>query len=302
MVLIGSYISEKTILISKKHVLLYKCNTGVKKETGETIKIRVNVRRMKMFIDTHVHLNADQYDEDLQEVIDRALENNVTKMIVIGFDRKTIERAMELTENYEFIYAVIGWHPVDAIDCTAEDLEWIEELSAHPKVVGIGETGLDYHWDKSPKEVQQEVFRKQIQLAKKVQLPIIIHNREATEDVLRILKEEQAEEVGGVMHCFSGSVETARESIDMNFMISLGGPVTFKNAKKPKEVAELIPIEHLMIETDAPYLAPHPYRGKRNEPSYVPLVAEEIARLKGLTIEEVGEKTTKNAEQFFKLK
>lgn len=255
-----------------------------------------------MFIDTHVHLNADQYDEDLQEVIDRALENNVTKMIVIGFDRKTIERAMDLTEKYEFIYAVVGWHPVDAIDCTPEDLQWIEELAAHPKVVGIGETGLDYHWDKSPKEVQQEVFRKQIQLAKKVQLPIIIHNREATEDVLRILKEEKAEEVGGVMHCFSGSVETARESIDMNFMISLGGPVTFKNAKKPKEVAELIPIEHLMIETDAPYLAPHPYRGKRNEPSYVPLVAEEIARLKGLTIEEVGEKTTKNAEQFFKLK
>lgn len=255
-----------------------------------------------MFIDTHVHLNADQYDEDLQEVIDRALENNVTKMIVIGFDRKTIERAMDLTEKYDFIYAVVGWHPVDAIDCTPEDLHWIEELAAHPKVVGIGETGLDYHWDKSPKEVQQEVFRKQIQLAKKVQLPIIIHNREATEDVLRILKEEKAEEVGGVMHCFSGSVETARESIDMNFMISLGGPVTFKNAKKPKEVAELIPIEHLMIETDAPYLAPHPYRGKRNEPSYVPLVAEEIARLKGLTIEEVGEKTTKNAEQFFKLK
>lgn len=255
-----------------------------------------------MFIDTHVHLNADQYDEDLQEVIDRALENNVTKMIVIGFDRKTIERAMDLTEKYEFIYAVVGWHPVDAIDCTPEDLQWIEELAAYPKVVGIGETGLDYHWDKSPKEVQQEVFRKQIQLAKKVQLPIIIHNREATEDVLRILKEEKAEEVGGVMHCFSGSVETARESIDMNFMISLGGPVTFKNAKKPKEVAELIPIEHLMIETDAPYLAPHPYRGKRNEPSYVPLVAEEIARLKGLTIEEVGEKTTKNAEQFFKLK
>lgn len=255
-----------------------------------------------MFIDTHVHLNADQYDEDLQEVIDRALENNVTKMIVIGFDRKTIERAMDLTEKYDFIYAVVGWHPVDAIDCTPEDLQWIEELAAHLKVVGIGETGLDYHWDKSPKEVQQEVFRKQIQLAKKVRLPIIIHNREATEDVLRILKEEKAEEVGGVMHCFSGSVETARESIDMNFMISLGGPVTFKNAKKPKEVAERISIEHLMIETDAPYLAPHPYRGKRNEPSYVPLVAEEIARLKGLTVEEVGEKTTKNAEQFFNLK
>ncbi|MBZ5203101.1 TatD family hydrolase [Planomicrobium chinense] len=254
-----------------------------------------------MYIDTHVHLNADQYDEDLNEVIDRALENNVTKMIVIGFDRKTIERAMELAEKHEFIYAVVGWHPVDAIDCTEEDLKWIEELAAHDKVVGIGETGLDYYWDKSPKEIQQEVFRKQIRLAKKVQLPIIIHNRDATEDVLRILKEEEAHEVGGVMHCFGGSVETARESIAMNFMISLGGPVTFKNAKKPKEVATEIPLEHLMIETDAPYLAPHPYRGKRNEPSYVPLVAEEIARLKGISAEEVGRITTRNAEQFFKL-
>ncbi|WP_416143811.1 TatD family hydrolase [Planococcus koreensis] len=254
-----------------------------------------------MFVDTHVHLNADQYDEDLKEVIDRALESNVTKMIVIGFDRKTIERAIALAEQYEFIYAVVGWHPVDAIDCTEEDLRWIEELAAHDKVVGIGETGLDYHWDKSPKDIQQEVFRKQIRLAKKVKLPIIIHNREATEDVLRILKEEGAEEVGGVMHCFGGSVETARESIAMNFMISLGGPVTFKNAKKPKEVAEAISLDHLLIETDAPYLAPHPYRGKRNEPSYVPLVAEEIARLKGISIEEVAAATTKNAEQFFKL-
>ncbi|MDN3451167.1 TatD family hydrolase [Planococcus sp. APC 3906] len=254
-----------------------------------------------MFVDTHVHLNADQYDEDLKEVINRALESNVTKMIVIGFDRKTIERAIALAEQYEFIYAVVGWHPVDAIDCTEEDLRWIEELAAHDKVVGIGETGLDYHWDKSPKDIQQEVFRKQIRLAKKVKLPIIIHNREATEDVLRILKEEGAEEVGGVMHCFGGSVETARESIAMNFMISLGGPVTFKNAKKPKEVAEAISLDHLLIETDAPYLAPHPYRGKRNEPSYVPLVAEEIARLKGISIEEVAAATTKNAEQFFKL-
>lgn len=254
-----------------------------------------------MFIDTHVHLNADQYDEDLQEVIDRALESNVTKMIVIGFDRKTIKRAIALADQYDFIYAVVGWHPVDAIDCTEEDLRWIEKLAAHEKVVGIGETGLDYHWDKSPKDIQQEVFRKQIQLAKKVKLPIIIHNREATEDVLRILKEEGAEEVGGVMHCFGGSVETAQQSIAMNFMISLGGPVTFKNAKKPKEVAEAISLEHLLIETDAPYLAPHPYRGKRNEPSYVPLVAEEIARLKGISVEEVANATTKNAEQFFKL-
>ncbi|MFL1998982.1 MULTISPECIES: TatD family hydrolase [Lysinibacillus] len=252
-----------------------------------------------MFIDSHVHLNADQYDEDLQAVIDRALEAKVEKMVVIGFDRKTIERTMQLIEQYDFVYGVIGWHPVDAIDCTQEDLEWIEKLASHPKIVGIGETGLDYYWDKSPKDVQQALFRKQIHLAQKTGLPIIIHNRDATGDVVRILREENAASVGGVMHCFSGSVETARECIAMNFMISLGGPVTFKNARLPKEVATEIPLEHLMIETDAPYLAPHPHRGKRNEPAFVPLVAEEIARLKGLTIEEIGQATTDNAKKFF---
>lgn len=254
---------------------------------------------MTTYIDTHVHLNADQYDEDLQEVIERALEAKVEKMVVIGFDRKTIERAMILADEYSFIYVVIGWHPVDAIDCTEEDLQWIEKLAAHEKVVGIGETGLDYYWDKSPKEIQQYWFRKQIQLAKKLQLPIIIHNRDATGDVVRILREENAHEVGGIMHCFGGSVETARECIDMNFMISLGGPVTFKNARQPKEVAKEIPLEHLLIETDAPYLAPHPYRGKRNEPAFVTLVAEEIALQKELTVEEVAKATTENAKKFF---
>lgn len=254
---------------------------------------------MTTYIDTHVHLNADQYDDDLQQVIDRALEAKVEKMVVIGFDRKTIERAMKLADEYPFIYVVIGWHPVDAIDCTDEDLQWIEQLAAHEKVVGIGETGLDYYWDKSPKDVQQYWFRKQIQLAKKLQLPIIIHNRDATGDVVRILQEENAAEVGGIMHCFGGSVETARRCIDMNFMISLGGPVTFKNARQPKEVAKEIPLEHLLIETDAPYLAPHPYRGKRNEPAFVTLVAEEIARQKELSVEEVANVTTENAKKFF---
>ena len=192
-------------------------------------------------------------------------------MVVVGFDRPTIKKAMELSRNMILLYASVGWHPVDAIDMTEEDLEWIEELSAHPKVVALGEMGLDYHWDKSPKEIQHEVFRKQIRLAKKVKLPIIIHNRDATADIVDILKEEGAEEVGGIMHCFSGSVEVARECMEMNFYISLGGPVTFKNAKKPKEVAQEIPLDKLLIETDCPYLAPHPYRGKRNEPAYVKL-------------------------------
>ena len=171
---------------------------------------------------------------------------------------------------------------------TDDDLMMIEQLAAHPKVVALGEMGLDYYWDQSPKEVQKEVFRKQIRLAKKVKLPIIIHNRDATADIVDILREENAGEVGGVMHCFSGSIEVARQCMDMNFYISFGGPVTFKNAKKPKEVAKEIPLDRLLIETDCPYLTPHPFRGKRNEPSYVKYVAEAIAELKGLSFEEVA--------------
>lgn len=256
-------------------------------------------RKKSMLFDTHVHVNAEQFNEDLEDVIERAQEAGVNNMVVVGFDRPTITRAMELIETYEFMYAAVGWHPVDAIDMTEEDLKWIEELSSHPKVVAIGEMGLDYHWDKSPKAIQMEVFRKQIQLAKKVGLPIIIHNREATADIVNILKEEEASEVGGIMHCFSGSAETAMECIDMNFYISLGGPVTFKNAKKPKEVAAAVPLDRLLIETDCPYLAPHPYRGKRNEPSYVKLVAEQIAEIKQLSVEEVSKATTDNAKKLF---
>ncbi|MDR4888496.1 TatD family hydrolase [Fredinandcohnia sp. QZ13] len=255
-----------------------------------------------MLIDTHAHLNAIQYQEDLEEVIERALSEGVERIVVVGFDRETITRAIELAEQYEFIYATVGWHPVDAIDMTDEDLTWIEELSAHPKVVALGEMGLDYHWDKSPKDIQKEVFRKQIALAKKVKLPIIIHNREATADIIEILQEENASEVGGIMHCFTGSVEVAKQCIDMNFYISFGGPVTFKNAKKPKEVAAEIPLDRLLIETDCPYLTPHPFRGKRNEPSYVKYVAEQIAELKGVSFEEIAQKTSDNAMRFFGIK
>ncbi|UOR10699.1 TatD family hydrolase [Halobacillus amylolyticus] len=254
-----------------------------------------------MLFDTHVHLNADQFTDDLEETIERAREAGVTYMTVVGFDRKTIPAAIEIAENHEHIYAAVGWHPVDAIDMTDEDLVWIEELAAHPKVVAIGEMGLDYHWDKSPAEVQKEVFRKQIRLAKKVKMPIIIHNREATDDIVEILQEENAVEVGGIMHCYSGPVEIAKACVDMNFMISLGGPVTFKNAKLPKEVAKEIDLDRLLVETDCPFLAPHPNRGKRNEPAYVKLVAEQIAELKGLTYEEVSQRTTENALKFFRI-
>ncbi len=255
----------------------------------------------KLLFDTHVHLNARDFFEDREETIKRAFDAGVTRMLVVGFDRETIPLAIEIAEQYETIYAAVGWHPVDAVDMTEQELEWLEELSSHPKVVALGEMGLDYHWDKSPKEVQKEVFRKQIRLAKKVQLPIIIHNREATEDIISILKEEKAESVGGIMHCYNDSVDYVQDCLDMNFYISLGGPVTFKNATLPKEVAVHVPLERLLIETDAPFLAPHPYRGKRNEPAYVKLVAEKIATLRGTSLEEIGEITTKNAISLFRL-
>lgn len=254
-----------------------------------------------MLFDTHSHINAEQFNEDLQEVLQRALDAGVANQVVVGFDNETITRAMQMVEAYDYLYAAVGWHPVDAIDMTEADLERIEKLAAHEKVVAIGEIGLDYYWDKSPKDIQQQVFRKQIQLAKRVNLPIIIHNREATQDIVRILKEEKAEEVGGIMHCFTGSAETAKECIEMNFLISLGGPVTFKNAKKPKEVAKEVPLDKLLVETDCPYLTPHPFRGKRNEPSYVKLVAEEIAKLKELSFEEVADQTTRNAKRIFRI-
>ncbi|MCM3762598.1 TatD family hydrolase [Alkalihalobacillus oceani] len=252
-----------------------------------------------MLFDTHVHLNADQFEDDLDEVLTRARKAGVTNMVVVGFDEKTIKRALELVERYEELYAAVGWHPVDAVDMTDKHLAWLEELSSHPKVVALGEMGLDYHWDKSPKDVQKEVFRKQIRLAKKVKLPIIIHNREADQDIVDLLKEEGAGEVGGIMHCFGGSVEIARQCLDMNFYISLGGPVTFKNARRPKEVAQAIPLDRLLIETDCPYLAPHPYRGKRNEPAYVKLVAEQIASLREMSYEALSAATRENAKKLF---
>jgi TatD DNase family protein len=254
-----------------------------------------------VFIDTHAHLNAKEFDEDREEVIARARENGVSTIVNIGFNAETIPTCLELAERYEFIYAVVGWHPQDAKDMTDEHLEWLEELSRHPKVVGLGEMGLDYYWDTSPKDVQAEVFRKQIRLARKLQMPIVIHNRDAHQDIITILKEEKAAEVGGIMHCFSGSWETAKLALDMNFHISFGGPLTFKNAKQPKEVAAKVPLDRLLIETDCPYLTPHPFRGKRNETGYVRYVCEEMANIRGLSYEEMAAITSDNARRLFGL-
>ncbi|KRE67627.1 TatD family hydrolase [Paenibacillus sp. 2RAB27] len=255
-----------------------------------------------MLTDSHTHLNAEQFKDDQDEVIQRALEAGVTRIVNVGFNRETIPSSIELAEKYDFIYSTVGWHPVDAIDMMPGDLEWIESLCQHEKVVAIGEIGLDYYWDKSPKDVQQRVFREQIRLARKLGMPIVIHNRDAHQDILTILKEEKAAEVGGIMHCFSGSWETAKQCLDMNFHISFGGPVTFKNAVQPKEVLAQVPLDRLLIETDAPYLTPHPFRGKRNETGYVRLVAETAAEIRGMTLEEIAEITTNNAIRLLGLK
>lgn len=255
-----------------------------------------------MLFDTHVHLNARQFKDDRTEVIERAIASGVTRMVVVGFNEETIPLAIEIAEQYDFIYAAVGWHPVDAIDYRPEHIEYLATWCKHEKVVALGEMGLDYHWDTSPKHIQEVVFREQIQLAKKLNMPIIIHNREATEDVIRILQEENASEVGGIMHCYSGNVEEMNLCLDMNFYISLAGPVTFKNAKELKEVAKHVPLNRLLIETDAPYLAPHPYRGKRNEPAYVTKVAEEIASLREMDYESICEITTKNAMEIYRIK
>jgi len=254
-----------------------------------------------MLFDTHTHINAEEFGSDRDEVIVRAHEAGVSNMVVVGFDRATIEMAMAIVKEHEDMYAAVGWHPVDAIEMTDEDLEWIATLLKDPKVIAVGEMGLDYHWDKSPKDVQKQVFRRQIQLAKAVDMPIIIHNREATEDIVAILEEEQAQDVGGIMHCYSSDWEHAKRCLEMNFYISFGGPVTFKNGHLAKEVAKQVPLDKLLIETDCPYLSPHPFRGKRNEPARVRLVAEQMAALRNKSLEEIAEITTNNAKMLFRL-
>lgn len=255
-----------------------------------------------MLFDSHTHLNDSRFHSDRSEVIRRAREEyGVSYMLNVGFDEETIRATLDLVETYDFIYAAVGWHPHEANTFTEEALSWLRSLTEHPKVVALGEMGLDYYRNHSPKDQQMEVFRQQIRLAREVGLPIVIHNREADQDVLKILSEENAAEVGGVMHCFSGDVAMMEQCLEMNFLIGLGGPVTFKNAKQPKQVAEKIPIESLLVETDSPYLAPHPYRGKRNESGYVRLVAEQIAEIRGMTVEDLAKQTTQNAIRLFQL-
>lgn len=254
-----------------------------------------------MLFDTHTHLNAEEFTDEIPEAVKRAEENGVTHMAVVGFDTKTIEKSLELSKAYDGIYSIIGWHPTESYLYTDAIEETLYEQLQQRKVVAMGEMGLDYHWDTSPKDVQKDVFRRQMRIAKQLDLPISIHMRDAIEDTYQILKEEHVEDIGGIMHSFSGDVEWMERFLDLGMHISLSGVVTFKNAKEVKEVAKAAPLDKLLIETDAPYLSPVPYRGKRNEPAYVKYVAEEIAKLREMPVDEIGKIATKNAFQLFRL-
>lgn len=252
-------------------------------------------------IDTHAHLDMDQFCDERDEIIKRAEASGIEKIITIGSNLESCRSAIELAENYQSVFAAVGVHPHDASDVNSHTLEEIKALANHPKVVAIGETGLDYHYLNSPKEAQEEAFRAFISLARELNLPLILHVREAQDEALAILREEKLPEKGGVTHCFSGSYEDAKSYIDLGFHISYTGVITFPNAHSLREAAKKIPIEKTLIETDSPYLAPVPKRGKRNEPSYVRYIAEKIAEIKGLSLQDVGRITTLNAKNLFNL-
>ena len=261
-------------------------------------------------IDTHCHLEMDQYGPDREAVIQRARDAGLEAMLTIGSDLKGNIGGLELSREYDFIYSAVGFHPHDAKDFTEEVFQRIKNWAAKykiqnlhaehlPKVVAIGEIGLDYHYDYSPREVQRAVFLKQLQLAKETDLPVIIHSREAKQDTLDILRESGVAK--GVLHCFSGDMDMARRGMAMGFYISIAGPVTFKKAVNLHEVARAIPDDFLLIETDAPYLTPEPFRGRRNEPAYLLHTAKAIAELRGITTEDVARITTLNAKRLFSI-
>lgn len=253
-----------------------------------------------MYFDTHVHLNSDRYD-DVDKLIEEALASGVKKMVVVGYDVETSLKAVEIASNFDFIYAAVGIHPSEVKKAKISDLEIIEKCLINNKVVAIGEIGLDYHWDQDNKEYQKRFFVEQLKLANKYDLPIIIHSRDAAKDTYDVLKENKKYYKKGIMHCYSYSLEMAKLFIELNFKIAFGGALTFLNAKENKEIVKNLNIKDLLIETDAPYLTPHPFRGKINEPKYIKLVVEEIARLKEMSVEEVAKTTYNNACDLFEV-
>ena len=256
--------------------------------------------RQPLLIDTHAHLDNERFAQDLDEVLQRAEGNGVSHILTIGCDLETSRASVALANRYSQVYAAVGIHPHDAGEASESAMAELRGLiQNNAKIVAIGETGLDFYRDRCPRDVQQSAFRRQIALAKEVGLPLIVHDREAHEEILNILREDQADQVGGVLHCFSGDAAMARACIEMGFFVSFPGTLTYPGNETLRDVARAISTDHMLIETDCPYLAPQPLRGRRNEPAFVRHTAEELARVKGLSLEDIARITTFNAHRLF---
>ncbi len=251
------------------------------------------------FIDTHAHLDFPRFDKDREEIIENCFAEGIEKIVNIGADLNSSRNSVELARKNENIYAAVGLHPHDADQFNSDLLADLKELAKFNKVVAIGEAGLDFYYDNSPRQLQKIVFRAQIRLAHSLDLPLVIHSREAAKETLEILQEEEVPAKGAIMHCYAYGPEFAEEILQMNIYFAFGGLVTFPNTVPIQDTAKLLPLDKILIETDAPYLTPVPYRGKRNEPLYVKYVAKKIASLKNLSLEEVAESTTKNAKKIY---
>jgi TatD DNase family protein len=249
-----------------------------------------------MFIDSHCHLDSDQFDEDREQVIERALAAGVSHMVAIGTGNgpPDLEAGIRLAARHEFFYATVGVHPHDAAKATEETFHHLSGLTQHPKVIAIGEIGLDYHYDFSPRERQQSVFIEQMQIAADAKKPIVIHTREAWDDTIQLIRDHWDPALGGIMHCFSGNPDQAKQALELGFYLSFGGIVTFPKALEIQESARQSPADRILLETDAPYLAPVPKRGKRNEPAYMVETARKLAALRGVSEQEIAETTTAN--------
>ncbi|HOJ09176.1 MAG TPA: TatD family hydrolase [Clostridiales bacterium] len=255
-----------------------------------------------MLFDTHAHYDDERFDEDRYELLEKIHREGVSYILNAASDIDSAKMSIMLAEKYDFVYAAAGVHPHNAGKTDDSTMASLKSLISCNKVVAIGEIGLDYYYDFTPADTQKKWFAEQIRLAKRVKLPIIIHNRDSHEDVMRIIKEENARDAGGVFHCYSGSVEMARDVLNNNFYISFGGPVTFKNSKKVLDVLRFVPEDRILVETDCPYLTPEPFRGKRNHSGYLEYIVKKIAEIKGSTFEKMAELTMENGKRLFNIK
>ena len=254
-----------------------------------------------MLIDSHAHIQGKEYAGEAADVIARARAAGVEKIIAVGGagDMSSNTEAVALADSFPNIYATVGMHPHDAKDVGADELRALRELTSHPKVIAVGETGLDYYYNHSPHEVQRRVFTQFIHMARQTGLPIVVHERDAAQEAAELLRSEGARELHGVIHCFTGNYEAACDYLDLGFYLSFTGIITFKNAEPLRDVVRKVPLERMLIETDSPFLTPMPHRGKRNEPAFVRFVAESVAKVKGISLEEVAERTSQNVKDLF---